>query len=140
MKFKYRRLNLKDPFSSKSYILRPVIPISLKGTNKVIRYEALIDTGADFCIFPLGIAKTLNVNLNKDKSLIFSGIDGEPIIGFIADVNLGFGKIYVLTKVVFAETANVVGVLGQRGFFDHFDVRLSYQKQSIEIEPIKISN
>lgn len=33
-----------------------------------------------------------------------------------------------------------VGILGQQGFFDHFDVKLSYQKQTIEIEPLKISN
>ena len=30
MKFKYRKINLKDPFSDKKYILRPIIPVSLQ--------------------------------------------------------------------------------------------------------------
>ncbi len=140
MKFKYRKLNLKDPFSRKNYILRPIIPVSLKGKNKSVHYEALIDTGADFCIFPLGLAKTLDIDLTKNSSLRFAGINGEPMEGFMGDIKIGLGKEYVFTKIVFAQTTNVVGILGQRGFFDHFDVKLSYQKQVIEIEPDKISN
>lgn len=135
MKFKYRKINLKDPFSSKEYILRPIIPISLCYKNKSIHYEALIDSGADFCIFPFELAKNLGINIKNQGVIYFSGIGGEAIKGFIIDVYLSIGKIEIPTKIVFSESGTP-RILGQRGFFDHFDVRLSYQGKSIEIQPI----
>lgn len=135
VKFKYRRINLKDPFSNKKYILRPIIPVSLRYKDKSIHYEALIDTGADFCIFPVELANTLGINLNPNRIVYFSGVSGQPLKGFITDVILRVGDISVSTKIVFAESGST-RVLGQRGFFDHFDVKLSYQKKIIEIEPI----
>lgn len=132
MKFKYRKINLKDPFSNKKYILRPIIPVGLRYKDKSIHYEALIDTGADFCIFPIELASNLGINILKHKAIYFSGVGSEPIRGFIVDVTLSIGKIEVLIKAVFAESG-ITRILGQKGFFDHFDVRLSYKKRTIEI-------
>lgn len=67
VKFKYRKINLKDPFSNKNYILRPIIPVSLQYKDKSIHYEALLDTGADFCIFPIELANSLGISLNPIK-------------------------------------------------------------------------
>lgn len=135
MKFKYRKINLKDPFSNKKYILRPIIPVSLQYKDKSIHYEALIDTGADFCIFPIELAGALGINLDSNRIIYFSGVGGQPLKGFITDVILRVGEINISTKIVFAESGST-RVLGQRGFFDHFDVKLSYQKQVIEVERI----
>lgn len=139
MKFKYRKINLKDPFSSKKYILRSIIPVSLRYKDKSIRYEALIDSGADFCIFPIELANNLGIKLNKHKVVYFSGVGDEPTKGFIKNIILGVGKIDISIRAVFAESAST-RILGQRGFFDHFDVKLSYQKQIIDVEPIKLTN
>lgn len=139
MKFKYRKINLKDPFSKRKYILRPIIPVSLQYKDKSIYYEALIDTGADFCIFPTELASTLGINLNPNRIIYFSGVGGQSLKGFITNVILRVGEINLSTKIVFAESGST-RVLGQRGFFDHFDVKLSYQKQVIEIAPIKVFN
>ena len=139
MKFKYRRINLKDPFSNKNYILRPIIPVSLQYKNKSIHYEALIDTGADFCIFPIELADTLGIKLNPDRIIYFSGIEGQPVKGIIANIISRIGEINISINIVFAESGST-RVLGQRGFFDHFDVKLNYHKQTIEIEPVKITN
>ena len=136
MKFKYRRINLKDPFSKKRYILRPIIPVSLQFKDKSIYYEALIDTGADFCIFPVELAKTLGINLNPNKIIYFSGISGQPLKGFITEVILRIGEINISTKIVFAESN--IRVLGQRGFFDNVDVNLSHSKQIIDVQPAKL--
>lgn len=135
MKFKYRKINLKDPFSNKKYILRPIIPVSLKYEDKSIHYEALIDTGADFCIFPIELANTLGINLNPRRIIYFSGVEGEPLKGFISDVIFSIGEINIHTKIVFSESGST-RILGQKGFFDHFDVKFSYQKQIIQIEPL----
>lgn len=135
MKFKYRKINLKDPFSTKKYILRPIIPVSLQYKEKSIHYEALIDTGADFCIFPIELAGILGIEFKKDATIYFSGVGAEPMKGYIADVLLTIGKEGMSTQVVFAEICSI-RILGQRGFFDQFDVKLSYQKKTIEIDKI----
>lgn len=133
MEFKYRRINLKDPFSRKNYILRPIISVSLRYQGRAIHYEATIDSGADFCIFPIELATNLGIKLVKQRVIYFSGVGGEPIKGFIANVILGIGEVDMSTKVVFAESGNT-RVLGQQGFFNNFDVKLSCRKEIIEIK------
>jgi len=139
VKFKYRKINLKDPFSDKKYILRPIIPVSLRYKDKSIHYEALMDTGADFCIFSTELASALGIKLDPRRMICFSGVGEQPSKGFISNVILRVGEINISTEIVFAESGNT-RILGQLGFFDHFDVKLSYQKQTIEVGPIKITN
>ena len=132
MKFPYRKINLKHPFSLKSFILRPIIPVSLKYGDKSLRYEALLDSGADFNIFPLEIAESLGIKFKSNKKLSFSGIGGEPITGQITEVSLGIGNKTISTKAVFAEVGN--GILGQYGFFDIFSVKFDLKNKEIVIE------
>lgn len=87
-----------------SEIKRPIIPIFLKSKTIFIFYHAIIDSGADYCIFSLDIAQILELRLSSKDKVIFAEI---------AD----FGH----------------GILGQKGFFDHFDVSLSYKDQSINL-------
>lgn len=104
-------------------------------------YSALIDSGSDYCIFNLGTAKALGIKLkSKDKTTI-SGIGKRPITGYWSELELRIaGKIYT-TQIIFAKISDYgYGILGQQGFFDHFDVNLSYHKQTIEIEPVKVTN
>lgn len=136
MKFGYRRIDLADPFSKKRYILRPIIPVSLKYNASSIRFEALIDSGADFSIFPIEIAHKLNIPINRGKKVYFSGVGWESFEGTIADIFIEIGENRIKTKTVFTEARENTGILGQKGFFDNFDIKLSYQKQLIEIEKV----
>ena len=133
MKFKYRKINLAHPFSNKKYILRPIIPVSLIFRNSAIRYEALIDSGSDFNIFPLEIAQKLNINLKTHKSIQFSGVENYPIQGFIANLFVGINHDRFKTNVVFADLPNATGILGQNGFFDLFTVNFNLSKEEIEV-------
>ena len=57
------------------------------------------------------------------------------------EITIKIGKSIYETKVIFAEMGDFShGILGQKGFFDHFDVKLSYQKQLIEIEALSWKN
>jgi hypothetical protein len=53
MEFEYKRYLFPDGET----IARPVIPILLRNprTNQAIEYEALVDSGADRCVFPAEI-------------------------------------------------------------------------------------
>lgn len=132
MKFPYRKINLKHPFSSKDFILRPIIPVSIQYNNRNVRYEALIDSGADFNIFPLEIANKLGIKFKKASTIDFAGIGGNMIQGFISDVLIELGNTAFATKAVFAEVGN--GVLGEYGLFDLCKLKFDLKSKIIEIE------
>ncbi len=122
-------------------IIRPIVPIVLRSSTKVALYSALIDSGSDYCIFDLGVAHGLDMQLKPESKIKFMGIGKEKIEGFWSKVEIRIGNKTYQTKVIFADINDVgYGILGQQGFFDHFDIKLSYQKQIIEIKPITISN
>ncbi len=122
-------------------IIRPIIEIILKSETGVGIFPSLIDSGADHCIFSLETAKSLGIKLQPENKTSISGIGREPVDGYWSELELRVaGKIYT-AKVIFAKISDYgYGILGQLGFFDHFDVKLSHQKQTIEVEPIKYSN
>lgn len=122
-------------------ISRPIIPVILKSSKNVALYSALIDSGADHCIFSLDIAEAMDIKLNLRTKTKVSGIGKEEIDGFWGEIEFRVsGKIYT-AKVLFAKINEYgYGILGQRGFFDHFDVKLSYQKQTIEVKPAENVN
>jgi len=75
MKFPYCKFVLpqySDFFGSS--ILRPIVPVGIYVGNNKIRYEALIDSGADFCIFDGEIGEYLGLEIEKGPSLTFGGI------------------------------------------------------------------
>ncbi len=121
-------------------IRRPIIEIILKTDSNFAIYPVLIDSGADYCIFHIDLAKALGVRLSK-KFVIVKGIGKDKTRGFWGEIEIKLSSFSYQTKALFADISDFGhGILGQQGFFDHFDVKLSYQKQEIEITPLKISN
>lgn len=121
-------------------IRRPIIEIIVKSENNFAIYPVLIDSGADYCIFNIELAKALGIKLTK-KRTNFRGVGKDKVKGFWGKVEIKIGNQNYQIKAIFAEISQFGhGILGQQGFFDHFDVKLSYQKQVVEIEPIKIFN
>ena len=59
MRFSYQ-------FFDEEYL--PIIPISLKGKEEWIEFDAYIDTGASSCLFPADVAEILGLDLEKEKS------------------------------------------------------------------------
>lgn len=121
-------------------IRRPIIEIIVKSDKNFAIYPVLIDSGADYCIFSNQLAKSLEIKLSKTK-IKFRGVGKDQVMGRWGEVEIRLGNRFYKTLVLFAEIDVFShGILGQRGFFDHFDVKLSYSKQTIEIEPIKLTN
>lgn len=116
-------------------VKRPIIPLMIKSPAMVIFYDGLIDSGADYCIFSLEIAHKLGLKLLDKNKIEFIGVGKEMMEGFWGEVEVRIAGEQYKTKVIFAEVTDFGhGILGQKGFFDHFDVKLRYQKQVIEIE------
>ena len=135
MKLKYRKTSSPAPFSKSQKLLRPIIPVSLNINKLSVRYEALIDSGADFSIFPTGIANRLGINLSPLKKIYFSSATGEMVAGLISHIFLDIGGGNFETKIVFADLPGNIGILGQYGLFDKFKVNFDLKSGEIEIKP-----
>ncbi len=139
MKFKYLKFPL-DKHSSffGSSILKPIIPIELSVGKISIRYAALIDSGADFCIFDAEIGENLGLNIESGIQVDFGGIQEKGgAKAFLHKVNLTFGvhNIEILTGFSYEVAKHGFGILGQKGFFDIFSVKFDFDKEEIELKP-----
>lgn len=121
-------------------IIRPIIQIVLKAKGKFVIYLALIDSGADYCIFNIQVAKELGIPLQSRK-VSLKGIGREKVTGYLGKVEMSINGASYDLIAIFAQISDFGhGILGQKGFFDHFDVKLSYQKQAIELTKLKPIN
>lgn len=121
-------------------IRRPIIEILVRHKDKFAIYPVLIDSGADYCIFNLEIAQVFKIELSKARVKV-RGVGRGKITGRWGEIDLRVANHIYKTSVLFAKINQFDhGILGQVGFFDHFDVTLSHQKQTIEIEAIKLTN
>lgn len=138
LKFPYRKFP-RDPnevFSGKEQVKRPVIPIKVKYKNNEIDYLVLIDSGADFCIFHADIGDVLGISIKKGKKLEFFGIIGDKEEAFFHEVTINVGGYDKKLFCGFSYQFNKMpyGILGQKGFFDLFEIKMDYQKNRIELK------
>ena len=141
MKFKY----LKFPLPKRSeflgnIILKPVIPIKILRGNNIVSYAALIDSGADICIFHSDVGKYLGLDISSGIRAEFGGVQG---IGgseaFLHKAMLNIGGWDYETAIGFSDdiAEHSFGILGQKGFFDIFVVKFDLVKEEIELKERK---
>ena len=138
MKFKYHKfiLSPSSDFFGK-HILKPIIPIKILKEDIILRYAALIDSGADFCIFDAGLGEYLGLNIKSGTEVQFGGIQSlGGAKAYIHMVTLEIGGHEFITEVGFSHdiSKNGYGILGQKGFFDKFGVKFDLEKEEIEIK------
>jgi hypothetical protein len=105
---------------------------------------ALVDSGADYPIFPADIAFDLNLELEKAPKWRFSGTTGALQEARLADVSLAILQendedhaFEITATCAFCSTFTFAGgaLLGQRGFFSRFKTIFHQPKNYFEIEP-----
>lgn len=91
------------------------------------RLEALVDSGADRCLFHAGIGEALGIEVRKGVEVPFGGVIGGST-----------GKIYYhkVTLLALGERVEITGgfsyelsfdaLLGRTGFFDNFIVTFDH--------------
>lgn len=127
MKFYYKRYGLG--------IIRPVIPVEIKSGERRVRYEALIDSGADESIFDAQLAEILGIELKRGERRIVGGITGVEQPYYLHPVTFSVGSWEIDLKIGFMPHMPDFGygVLGQRGFFENFVVKFDYSKLEVEL-------
>lgn len=136
MKFPYIKTPHADP--RRKWISRPIIPVTLFGPKRSVTIDALIDSGADKCLFNSALGQEIGLDLEKGEKEIFSGIEGGQIIAFLHRIQLQIVGIDKKVEIVagFTEASGVFAILGQEGFFDAFRIKFERDHNVIEIKPI----
>lgn len=138
MKFRYFKFPLPERSDFFGHaILKPIIPIGLTVGSEPFDYSALIDSGADFCIFDAGIAEALKLDVRSGKRISFSGIqEAGGAEAFLHDVTILIGGARHTITIGFSYdiAKDGYGILGQKGFFDIFSVKFNYPKEEIELK------
>ena len=116
-------------------LLRPIIPVVLLYKQKLVRYAALIDSGADYNVFHGDVAMYLGIKLKTGSKKHIAGISGN-IRGYEHKIHMRIGDYMYKTSVIFSDQIpdNALAVLGSKGFFDQFVVTLDYSQKLIEIK------
>ena len=136
MKFSYQRF--QDKANPKEVIIKPMIQIRLSRGSKGMNLLALIDSGADACLFHKSLADALEIDYKQGRSRDFSGISGRQakVTAYFHEVHLTvLGLSSIDLEVGFTESDGVGALLGQSGFFDGFDVTFQRHKGVIDIKP-----
>ena len=138
MKFRYYKFPLKEQSEFLgSTLLKPIIPLELTAGSKEIRYAALIDSGADFCIFDGQIGELLGLDVCTGESLDFGGIQAlAGASAFLHNVTIRVGGWTYKIRIGFSYdiAPHGYGILGQKGFFDIFTVMFDLTKEIIELK------
>lgn len=141
MNFKYRRFPVDSnncPFPNKKSALRPVIQIDFETPSGSFGYLALIDSGADYCIFHASLGEQLGLNIKSGKPLTFFGTSGNPQKAYFHKTTFKIGGHSHTCEVGFSYDMEKLayGLLGQDGFFSKWVVKFECQKENIDLREI----
>jgi hypothetical protein len=139
MRYTYTKISPSIPF-------RPYLDLVLKNGFATQSTLGLVDSGADYSIFPYSFATVLKVDLSQAKMWNFAGTTGRLQSAYLANieiriVNQDTGTVDFQLKdieVAFCHDFEFPGggLLGQKGFFSSFRTELNQPEQSFEIHPV----
>lgn len=126
----------KKTFPDTTQIFKLLIPVVLRFQERKQKLFALVDSGADACLFPRGIADVLGVNVRSGDRIDFTGIGGMPTPFYFHEIEILFGEYRAKTRAGFSTSLNIGtgGILGQHGFFDNFVILFDRKNKFIEIK------
>jgi hypothetical protein len=99
------------------------------------RYECIVDSGATNCLFHADIARRLGLDLTSGIRQLTNGIGGlEETWLHELVLHLPGGPVKVIAG--FKENLSIAGLLGMRGFFEHFHVSFDSDLKECVLERV----
>jgi len=135
LKFPYAKVPVTDIYGKQvGEAYRPIMPLELLHDTKNINVLALVDTGADECLFPGEFAIILGHNLTKGNPRTFAGIGGA-ITGYLHQTDVKIGPHKLRINIYYSNDWNKwgFGLLGQNGFLTRFDAFFSRRNQEFSL-------
>ena len=111
-----------------------VIKLSCKSGN-TFSCVAIVDSGADNCVFPASFAGALGLDLLQMKSNLTGGVGSTANVTHFdtIEIDFGAGPFEVYAGFTAGMDLHGIGLLGQAGFFDRFDVMFSHKTGQFHI-------
>ena len=144
MKFPYS-VNISPAIDTGEEIvlLRPEVPLRVHGPSGVAHVQALVDTGADNCIFPQSIASLLGIRTTRGMGPGATAFGGQQIELSFAEVELELDDdehppIRWTARLYFAdfpEDEEKTVILGHEGFLDFFVATFDGKDCVLELAP-----
>lgn len=141
MEFEYKRYTLADGKT----ISRSVIPIPIlirnARNNEAIAYEALIDSGADRCVFPSEIGELIGIDIEAgEQHFVTEVVQGAHRVIYMHRVEITPGgywasrNLHLMAGFMPDLVESGHGLLGQNGFFNNISfVKFRGLKGIVEI-------
>ena len=109
--------------------VRPIACVSLsRGGKSVEPFWSVLDTGADFCVFPSKYLEVLGIERSALKTAPVFGL-GSAEVPF-AEVTLeisGLGKWAIYAGFADLHKESPLGLISQSGFFDRYTILFDYR-------------
>lgn len=138
MRFPYRSYRVQlDANSPPALIYRPVVPVLLHGPHGVEAVNALLDSGADYTLFPIAVGEAAGVNIDYSRPGRVGGVGGSSISVYPATVELEFkasSESYRWPAVVRFGTQDSI-LLGHLGCLEFFIATFDGDLHTVELLP-----
>ncbi len=139
LKYDYRKFDSKPSgaFPRRFSVSRPVIPIQLITGQGKVKCFAMIDSGADYCIFQASLGELIGLAIESGKLDHFGGISEQgQLTAYFHDIQIEVGGYKFDCWAGFSRDIETLpcGLLGQLGFFSLFNIHFDYDKKRIELK------
>jgi len=129
---------------------RPMLWVRLTNPDTCLSFEALaiVDTGADICVFPAGVAEALGHKLKSVSPNPMGGVGGDTcawphtskveILNIKTDGTAGSRVLYSIsdTLIDFSATCPMF-LLGTKNFLSNFILTVDYPRQTLSLRKPK---
>lgn len=109
----------------------------LSNEGREFHCYAIVDSGADDCLFPAVFAAQIGLRLSKGRPYTFSGAGSHRQVAYFFEIGLEIIEVLnARLSIGFTEALNAsrIGLLGQNGFFDRVDVTFRLRERTFIIE------
>ena len=112
----------------------PIVDVRLFGPSRTFRFEAFIDSGADFSIFDPHAARLIGLNFTKGKHLPITVGDGDRMDAYLHQVPVSFAGEKFVAPICFSSQLGAgFNLLGRTGFFHRFRICFHEKKRFVSI-------
>ena len=135
--FKYKKIERPPPIPP---IFSPVIPVTLKSEKEQVDVIALVDSGADTCAIPKGIAEILCLDLSGEvKPILGVGGEGKSVTSKMTVIIQHRHEKYMIpveVKVILDSHDKFPVILGRKNFFEYFEITFKEAEKKIVLKKV----
>jgi len=112
-----------------------------KQTGPTARFEAVVDSGCVHTVFHSDIGRSIGIDVNSGIRGELGGlVQGPRAPAYYHDVALHVDAFIITIRAGFSDKLPAAGILGRKGFFEHFVVRFdpTLDPPGFEIERVGV--